>query len=392
MASGGPGGVRGVGRVLAKLQRSIENGNYYEAHQMYKTLYFRYTNQEKYAEAIDLLYDGAMKLSEHGQHQSAADLCMLLVETLKKADDDVDDAHIKKLGELFSALRPDQIERENFLNAALQWSSKNEKSYKSGHPSLHSTIGECLWKEKNYAQARFHFVHSHSGESCGLMLVEYSTSRGFPSEVDLFITQAVLQYLCLSNLPTATVAFKIYTANHPGIRSPSEPPVSNPRPPFLMPLLNFVWFLLELLLTVETRKLALFTVLCEQYRVSIGRDPAYRKYLDRIAQLFFGVPPPSSTSRGAGGGIFGNLMASIMGGGAGGGGGAIAGGSRGLRSSMVNGTARNEDDDDDDDDDDDEMSFEDMLSSFMRPPTAVSASAPKKGDAKKTLKPDDDLD
>ena len=38
---GGTGGVRGVGRVLAKLQRSIEAGNYYEAHQMYKTLYFR---------------------------------------------------------------------------------------------------------------------------------------------------------------------------------------------------------------------------------------------------------------------------------------------------------------------------------------------------------------
>ena len=36
------GGVRGVSRVLAKLQRSIEAGNYYEAHQMYKTLYFRY--------------------------------------------------------------------------------------------------------------------------------------------------------------------------------------------------------------------------------------------------------------------------------------------------------------------------------------------------------------
>ena len=47
----------------------------------------RYSNQEKYAEAIDLLYDGAMKLSQHGQHQRAADLCMLLVETLKKSDD-----------------------------------------------------------------------------------------------------------------------------------------------------------------------------------------------------------------------------------------------------------------------------------------------------------------
>ena len=67
---------------------------------------------------------------------------------------DVEDAHMNKLGELFSALRPDQIERDNFLNAALQWSSRKEKSYKSGHPSLHSKFGECLWREKNYAQAR----------------------------------------------------------------------------------------------------------------------------------------------------------------------------------------------------------------------------------------------
>jgi len=378
------GGVRGVGRVLAKLQRSIEAGNYYEAHQMYKTLYFRYSNQEKYAEAIDLLYDGAMKLSQHGQHQSAADLCMLLVETLKKADDDVDEAYIDKLGELFSVLRPDQIERENFLNAALQWSSKKEKSYKSGHPSLHSKFGECLWKEKNYAQARFHLIHSHSGESCGLMLVEYSTSRGYPSEVDLFITQAVLQYLCLSNLSTATVAFKIYTANHPAIKA--QPP-NDPKPPFLMPLLNFVWFLL---LTVETRKLAVFTVLCEQYRTAIGRDPAYNKYLDRIGQLFFGVPPPSRHS-GGGGGLFGNLMASMMGGGGG------AGPSRLLGNNVVNGasTSGTADDSEDDDDDDDDMGFEEMLSSFMRPPAnrggggGSSSSSATTASRKKTLKGDD---
>ena len=31
----------GVERVLSKLKNSIENHNYYEAHQMYRTLYFR---------------------------------------------------------------------------------------------------------------------------------------------------------------------------------------------------------------------------------------------------------------------------------------------------------------------------------------------------------------
>ena len=155
-----------------------------------------------------------------------------------------------------------------------------------------------------------------------------------------------------------------------------------------MPLLNFVWFLL---LTIETRKLALFTVLCEQYRVAIGRDPAYRKYLDRIGQLFFGVPPPK---RQAGGGLFGNLMASMMGGGGGGRGTATgAGGGGRVANGTVAGSSRDIDDDDDnDDDDDDDMSFEDMLSSFMRPSGSSASAAPRKSGATKTLKPEDDLD
>lgn len=33
--------VRGVSRVLEKLENSVKDGNYYEAHQMYRTIYFR---------------------------------------------------------------------------------------------------------------------------------------------------------------------------------------------------------------------------------------------------------------------------------------------------------------------------------------------------------------
>ena len=32
----------GVGRILAKLKLNIDSGNFYEAHQLYRTLYFRY--------------------------------------------------------------------------------------------------------------------------------------------------------------------------------------------------------------------------------------------------------------------------------------------------------------------------------------------------------------
>ena len=35
-------GAAGVARIHAKLKTSLESGNFYEAHQFYRTLYFRY--------------------------------------------------------------------------------------------------------------------------------------------------------------------------------------------------------------------------------------------------------------------------------------------------------------------------------------------------------------
>jgi len=68
------------------------------------------------------------------------------------------------------------------------------------------------------------------------MLVELHRVRGYANEVDLFIAQAVLQYLCLRNKNTATAAFNTYTTQHPNIKT---------GPPYLLPLLNFLWFLLK---------------------------------------------------------------------------------------------------------------------------------------------------
>lgn len=40
-------------------------------------------------------------------------------------------------------------------------------------------------------------------------------------------------------------------------------------------------------------------MLCDKYRLTLGRDPSYQEYLDKIAQIFFGVrPPPNSRPRG----------------------------------------------------------------------------------------------
>lgn len=98
-------------------------------------------------------------------------------------------------------------------------------------------IALVYWSEKNYAQARHHFIYSKDGRNCAKLLIEFQQSQGFKCEADLFICQAVLQFLCLKNKITANQTFTSYTEQHPTIRKVG--------PPYLLPLLNFLWFLLQ---------------------------------------------------------------------------------------------------------------------------------------------------
>lgn len=289
---------QGVERVMKKLQVNIELGQYYEAHQMYRTLYFRYLSQKKYDELLSLLYDGAVLFLSHNQHNSGSDLAVLLVNVLSESQAPVTEDHMEKLGNLFAMMLPDSPERANFLASALKWSGKdveNSNPGSFGHPHLHQSVALTLWKEKNYQQSRYHFIHSTDGYNCATMLIEYHIKKGYPSEVDLFIAQTVLQYLCLKNKTTASAAFHTYTRKHPAVSSEY---------PFLLPLLNFLEFLLQ---AIEREKLAYFRTLCEQYQPSLKRDPSYSDYVERIGQLFFGLAPPPKQQ-----GIFGNLLQSIL--------------------------------------------------------------------------------
>jgi hypothetical protein len=89
--------------------------------------------------------------------------------------------------------------------------------------------------ETNYNMARFHFIRSNDMDNLGLMLVEIQVELGFKSEIDLFVTQAVLQILCFRNLSVANALFTSYLDYHPLLSND---------PPFKYPLLNFTWMLL----------------------------------------------------------------------------------------------------------------------------------------------------
>lgn len=106
---------RGVSRVLAKLEESVQAGKYYEAHQKYRTLYFRYLSQKRFEECLELLYSGALKLLENNQHTSGADLGLLVIETLEKTTVENPELWIHRIGEIIAKISPNLVERETLL-------------------------------------------------------------------------------------------------------------------------------------------------------------------------------------------------------------------------------------------------------------------------------------
>lgn len=170
-----------------------------------------------------------------------------------------------------------------------------------GHPVLHKLIAHVFWSEGNIEAARHHYLLCQDGTLCGRVLIEISKSKGFPSEVDLFVVQAVLQQLSLKDRRTAEETFKEYTRYHPQLLRHEFP--------YKEPLVNFLYFLFRL---IDLKSVTGFRALRKLYDPSLKRDTSFTKYLTKIGVLYFDEQPEQVAAgpSGLGGmfGIFNRLM------------------------------------------------------------------------------------
>lgn len=288
----------GPSKILRKLHGFVGNGEYYEAYKLYKTLYSRYSVQKKYDDLKQLMYDGSSFLLNSDQDATGADLAVLYVTSLVDSKTEPSEEIFIKLAKLFAKMK-DTVESREFENKALAWSRNNLEGNKTGHPCLHKYLAQTYWQKNDIFMARHHYLHSSDGCGFAMMLIELHLTKGYTLEIDLFITQVVLQYLCLEKLSIAHDAFECYTSKHPNIIGP----------PYIWPLLNFICFLLQII--DDSGKLGTFTLLCEQYEPCLKRDPTYVEYLEKIAQIFFHVQPTEPSHHNQQ--FVDNLISSLMG-------------------------------------------------------------------------------
>lgn len=74
-------------RIVTKLDKLIQEENFYEAHQLYRTIYFRYLNAKRFTELQDLFLKGSLIFLEKGQANSGADLASLYIDAVAQNPD-----------------------------------------------------------------------------------------------------------------------------------------------------------------------------------------------------------------------------------------------------------------------------------------------------------------
>ncbi|XP_065826810.1 Golgi to ER traffic protein 4 homolog isoform X2 [Oscarella lobularis] len=291
----------GTSRVVEKLRASVEDGKYYEAHQMYRTVYFRYMSQKRTNEALKLVFGGSSLLLKHEQIGSGLDLSLLFVDLMVTEKFPVNDERLDQIAhlyELFGGSHPH--EKMRFMNRAIRWTISVVKEEKYGHPRLHQLAAFSCWKEGCYATSRQHFLYCDYPSEFATMLVEVSVKKGYPGEYDLFVSQAVLHLLVLQKVTNARTLFSDYVKQHPAFSSMCHP--------FKMPLFNF---LAMLFLSIERKIVSIYNLICKLYQPSLERDPDYQYLLGRIGNSYFGLPLPSE-KKGLDA-MLGNLLQSFLG-------------------------------------------------------------------------------
>lgn len=116
--------------MLRKLEASLEAGQFYEAHEMFKTVYYRHRARGQAEESYALCCEGARLQLQRGQLNCGLELCMLLVEAYAADGLRPSEAAVALVAALVDAFprearppadHPPVRECAQFVAAAIKW-------------------------------------------------------------------------------------------------------------------------------------------------------------------------------------------------------------------------------------------------------------------------------
>jgi len=275
---------------------------------LYKTLFFRYSEQGNETETVKLLQSGVVVMLKHGQFNCASELSLLLFDYFKSNKIAVIQKYIDLVKELFSLYPPEKEVKNSFAKAVFRWlAAIGIKEDSPINREFHGIFGESFGNDKEYALALKHLVRSTRPKVLLEMIIQWSsiTRLSHPTEIDLYFVRPILLCLCVGNTVGSTVLLDYIDAENKKVEKLANTKADDGEPsPLDTPLIHFAFFIFS---AIQKKDYNLFHALTTKYSPSVSRDPEFPSYVDRIGQVFFGV-----SSNQSGFGFFGDLMRSFL--------------------------------------------------------------------------------
>uniref|UniRef100_A0A061S2K2 Golgi to er traffic protein 4 n=1 Tax=Tetraselmis sp. GSL018 TaxID=582737 RepID=A0A061S2K2_9CHLO len=315
-----------IDKTLSKLRTSVAEGAFYEAQQMFKTVYARYRNKKAREDSYKLAEEGAILQLREGQLTCGIELAMLLVESYIEDSAAATQESLDRLLSVHSAFpepetsavpvcgRVDNAadgtgtasgwpvkECVKFLMSGVKWIKRCGTPEQS--QLLHRKAADYIWKclgWQGFGWATTHYIRGDSMESFAAALIS-CMAEGRADEEDLFISRACLQILAVATpgraaeqLESCEVLLGAISVFRGGLPLPETP------------LMHFTTFLLKAL-KANSRELE--QMLREKYAPALERDPMLETLIARVEQVYLGIEPPS---RGGMGELIGDLMRGLF--------------------------------------------------------------------------------
>lgn len=283
-----------IKKIIARLQQKTAEGQYYEAQQQTRVVAARYTKQENWPAAIDILFNVAQSLLKAGQGGSGGDLTLLLVEVYKSAELKPDAGNKGRLLTLLRLFEAGEPTRKKFIGEMIGWSAKYGE-YPAGEPELHHVAGTLYAEEREPYEAERHLILGTKDSPEPLALLEYEWYLENESHTAaLYAGRAVLPYLLVGNVRDASKSLRLFTSRlsesnkNLGVQDVASNS-SDLRIYPSLPLLNFVGLLL---LAVQKGSADVFRQLKSHYAPHLKDVAGWNDALDLVAEMYFGIQKP----------------------------------------------------------------------------------------------------
>uniref|UniRef100_A0A0N4Z0R5 Golgi to ER traffic protein 4 n=1 Tax=Parastrongyloides trichosuri TaxID=131310 RepID=A0A0N4Z0R5_PARTI len=293
-----------VDKLITRLEDYFKEGNFYEAHQVCRTINNRLKIGKQYEKLTEILWSGITRLFENNEYSSGEDLTMLYIDALKDGLISCDSKILenfryllKTIPKTSNKLNDSTIDNRNnligkFINYTKVVSSSDAEKIR-GMESAFLVLGEQLADEGNYVVAENQFMMANASIKVGDMLLKI-TESDTTLDCEKYLLRAIFQLLCMKKINVASVVLQRYMEKHILF--------NQSKPVYVSQVGNFLWLLLACLkgnYTTQTLNLLSRTE-CIYGLIEDGD-----KYVDRIIELFLNIKKKEKATSG-------NMLQSLM--------------------------------------------------------------------------------